>query len=146
MGILGLFSNKDQEKNLFLSSIGFFISQHCYSTHCLIGQISDQLVRDDSDPTIISNAMKETCLISELAKKQCLQLVNSSTLCIEDRNFISDYAKIYDLLGIQSNAVIDYIDSDGEEKFLNIIIQSRTKSWEKISHYIELGKKMLENA
>jgi hypothetical protein len=143
---MGLFSNKNQEKNIFIEPLTFFTFQHCYSNQVLIGLISDQLGRDDANPAFVSTVMKETILLMEIAKKHCLQLLNGGNFNKEYKDIFSDIADIYDLLGIQANAVVDTIDSEGEEKHINIFIQSREKALEKITYFFEAGKKQLESA
>lgn len=146
MGILGLFSSDDEDKNLLLTSLGFFSFQHCYLTHVFIGAIADLLVQEDVDPEFVLNGMKEAGYISETAKQQCQRLISCRGISREDKSFFTEFANVYDLLNMQANAVVDFIETDGDETALETYTQARKKGWEVISEFLEWAKKMREGA
>ncbi|MDD5361377.1 MAG: hypothetical protein PHN88_04545 [Ignavibacteria bacterium] len=121
-----------KERDVYLETLGIFITQNCYLTYTSIGSIADHLGDETYETELILEAIKSNEQMITVAFHQLQKLLDSNTLSYADKEYVQELNSIYTLLYHQAKSCIEYIESEGNPDIADIFESYRLQAWDKI--------------
>lgn len=125
------------ERDVYLETLGIFITQNCYLTYTSIGAIADSLADETTDPTLILTAIEYNEQLITVAFHQLQKLLDSDVLSHADKEYVQKLNSIYTLLYHQAKSCIEFIESEGNTVLADKFESYRVQAWDKIEELIK---------